>query len=685
MVEAVLSDSPLARLDLLRQRIVRWHERILAPGSGRVVRMSGPTIDPFSSEIVVAGQSFDSLDQPGSFRLHRVDRSTGRLIPICNVPGDQVDPRFSPRGGQLVFRQTRQGANRQEACLFDFATSEIQTLYGFEGSIEFAGWLPDASSIVLLAADAGVSLASVQGATVTEKARGAKPTWFPHIDDATNLPRRRLLLASPQGTVSKVESEANVWEACAAGNSAIAVIATDDPAEDDWYRADLRLISLRGTPDRVLYVPQRQLAGVSSNDEGTQVAIIEGLASDRGSLAGDLLLVDVETGAVRHIDTHGVDVTWTGWQGNKLVAAGIRSDDMVVLLIDKATGAAEIFSEMPGVNGGQRYPWLALLPAEAPRSVAVLLDVGNAERLAIVDNTPPEILVSLSTGDIERAIVDYGADRFRPVRWTASDGLEIEGWLHTPAGRGPFPLAMLIHGGPVMRWVPKSIIEFSLQASLAAEGFAQFMPNPRGSTGRGQSYAQAILRDMGGRDARDLLEGIDMLVAQGIADPDRLFVTGISHGGFMSSWLVTQDRRFKAAAAVSPITDWTSQRLTSDIPTFNKDFVGDPLDPLPSPVLYADGVTTKMLMIAGAKDRCTPPSQAEEFHKAVRLAGGASTLVLYPEEGHGIRSNMAASADHIARIIAFFEESIDPDARDLAAQSRGCGPDQQLPLAEASE
>jgi dipeptidyl aminopeptidase/acylaminoacyl peptidase len=234
--------------------------------------------------------------------------------------------------------------------------------------------------------------------------------------------------------------------------------------------------------------------------------------------------------------------------------------------------------------------------------------------------------------------------------------VQIDGFLHLPPGQGPFPLVMMIHGGPTMRWTPRSLLESPLQAALADRGFAQFMPNPRGSTGRGQAFAASILHDVGGRDALDLLEGVDSLIERGLADPGALYVTGVSYGGFMTSWLVTMDSRFKAAAAVSPITDWASQRLTSDLPTFNDLYIGRPEAGDPSPIRFADRVQTEMLMIAGAKDQCTPPAQAEEFHRAVRLAGGASTLVVYPQEGHGISANPAAMIDHIARVIGVFEK-----------------------------
>src|SRR3989442_8702912 len=95
-----------------------------------------------------------------------------------------------------------------------------------------------------------------------------------------------------------------------------------------------------------------------------------------------------------------------------------------------------------------------------------------------------------------------------------------------------------------------------LTAFLVSRGYAVLFPNPRGSSGRGQSFAQMVYGDMGGGDAQDIMSGIDALIERGIADPDRLGVTGGSYGGFMSTWLVGQTERFAAAVAVSPVTDW---------------------------------------------------------------------------------------------------------------------------------
>ena len=163
---------------------------------------------------------------------------------------------------------------------------------------------------------------------------------------------------------------------------------------------------------------------------------------------------------------------------------------------------------------------------------------------------------------------------------------------------------------------------------LVSRGYAVLHPNPRGSSGRGQDFARAVLGDMGGADTYDYLSGIDALVERGIADPARIGVAGGSYGGFMSAWLITQDQRFAAAVPMAPSTNWYSQHHTSNIPFFDTLFLADEprartgkfLDR--SPLLFADQVATPTLQTTGALDRCTPPGQAVEFHNALREVRG---------------------------------------------------------------
>jgi dipeptidyl aminopeptidase/acylaminoacyl peptidase len=233
--------------------------------------------------------------------------------------------------------------------------------------------------------------------------------------------------------------------------------------------------------------------------------------------------------------------------------------------------------------------------------------------------------------------------------WTAGDGLEIEGLLLRPReGSEPLPLIVGVHGGPTGCWSWSYTPFGALGALMAQEGYALFLPNPRGSAGRGQEFARANLGDMGGGDLQDILAGVDSLVEAGIADTNRVGITGGSYGGFMAAWAITQTDRFSCAVPLASVTDWRSFHHTTNIGRFDSLFLdADPFEvggeyEVRSPVVQAKHCKTPTLLIHGKEDLCVPVSQAQEMYQALVEAGCETELVLYPREGHGLMER-----DHI--------------------------------------
>jgi dipeptidyl aminopeptidase/acylaminoacyl peptidase len=230
---------------------------------------------------------------------------------------------------------------------------------------------------------------------------------------------------------------------------------------------------------------------------------------------------------------------------------------------------------------------------------------------------------------------------------------------------GPHPLVMQVHGGPVWHWRPMWLGSRWSILMLLKHGYAVFFPNPRGSSARGQEFARRVLGDVGGADTYDHLSGLDYLVSEGIADSARIGVTGSSYGGFMTSWLITQDSRFAAAVSVAPMTNNVSLHLISNIPQYAEMFLADRYNnPCGryferSPIMHAHKAKTPTLNICGAHDRCTPPEEAVQFHNALRLSGVESVLVIYPDEGHGVRK-FPATIDYASRVVGWFLAHMPP-------------------------
>jgi dipeptidyl aminopeptidase/acylaminoacyl peptidase len=460
-------------------------------------------------------------------------------------------------------------------------------------------------------------------------------------------------------------ADLNIWETAWCGPDAIAAIVSEGSSEDDWYRAQLARIDLKRAEVEMLYKPQAQLGSLSGSPDGRYVAVVEAVCSDRYLCAGKLLIVDSSGVGAQSIETLHVDVTFTTWRDNAhLLIAGIRHLETVVAELDLVAGGVseqwrseELYSQSPF------YP--QAVPC-GPKGFAMVVH-GFQQPQRVVRGEAGHVHTVVNLG---HAGTDAIARQLRPVepyRWAAPDGQEIEGWLMRGVGSKPAPLVMEVHGGPIWRWSPFFLGRSAYHFMLSELGYAFFWPNPRGSSGRGQEFARTVVGDIGGMDARDLLSGIDALVAAGIADAGRIGVMGASYGGFTTSWLITQDLRFSAAISVSPITNWVSHHLTCNIPYFDAySLASDYSDQgghyfTRSPITFAHRAKTPTLNICGALDRCTPSGQAREFHNALLHHGVETELVTYPTEGHGVRS-FPAIIDYAARIVDWFTWHL-PEAR----------------------
>ncbi len=249
--------------------------------------------------------------------------------------------------------------------------------------------------------------------------------------------------------------------------------------------------------------------------------------------------------------------------------------------------------------------------------------------------------------------------RAKVVKWQSSDGLAIEGILTVPPlelGKAPFKLVVYPHGGPHSRSALG--FDFTVQI-LAANGYAVLQPNFRGSSGYGQKFIDADRFDLGGGDLRDILAGVDDLIRQGVADKDRLFMYGISYGGFMTCWTVGQTHRFRAAVAQNAVTDLTMMWSLSDIQSWTEwEFGGRPWETPDkmrrhSPLTYADKVKTPTLVLHSRDDRRCPLPMGQAFHQALLANKVPTEMVIYPGEGHGIRQPRHRE-DVLRRLLAWF-------------------------------
>ena len=644
----------------LYEEIEAAYRRLAEPGFGRITAANDVRASPDGTTIAFRGGRLDALEGHASGRICLAAADGSGMRQVTHGPNEDSGPRWSPDGRTLSFLSDRAVAGSPQLYALEAGVlGEARRLTEAPGIVEHHEWSPDGTRILLLVAGHGAEQTDALGSG-TLGPQAEVPPWVPLVDSSENAGegRRSLhVLVVASGELRQASpDEANVWEAAWCGNDGVVAIVSEGAGESAWYGAELAHIDPAARTARTLRRTEVQLGWASGSPGGTHAAVVEAVCSDRVIVAGDLLLIDPGSGDPRTIDTSGVDVTWTAWRDDsRVLAVGVRGLEPVALDVDAASGTATEIWVGKGACGGSHYP--AASPVGSGRAFAAVVESWDtAPSVVIVDGGTTVTVADLATAGTaaRRAMI---GDR-RRVRWTAPDGLEIEGFLTLPAGEAPFATILHVHGGPI--WSFQDTAPADGVLALIAHGYAVFDPNVRGSTGRGQEFASLVVHDMGGGDVGDMLSGLDHLVAEGLADPDRLGIMGLSYGGFMASWLPTQDPRFKAAVAMSPVTDWYSERYGSNLGAWVGDFLDG--EPKPaggqyydrSPVLFAARDRTPTLLTAGRNDRATPPGQAIEFHNALVEQGVPTDVAVYPEEGHGVHS-FPALIDVTTRVVAWFQ------------------------------
>jgi dipeptidyl aminopeptidase/acylaminoacyl peptidase len=320
-------------------------------------------------------------------------------------------------------------------------------------------------------------------------------------------------------------------------------------------------------------------------------------------------------------------------------AAGVR-EDLPILEIMPSSFAVSLDGTIAFVGESATEPqelWLAQ-PGQQPKKLS---SFNNS--LSAFTVTKPEI-----------------------YKYKSFDGMEIEATLLKPAGydgqghdgKSKLPLIALIHGGPTGAW--ESNIEPWGQL-LVAHGYAIFYPNIRGSVGYGEKFIESNRADWGGGDFKDVMAGIDDLVAKGIADPAHLGIGGWSYGGYISEWAITQKTKypFKAAVTGAGMSNLVSEYGTEQHPSYDEWFWSVPYEKPEgflnsSPFLYLKNAKTPTLILQGDADTTDPLGQSQELYRGLKRYGVDTELVIYPREPHGFHEEKHL-LDRLNRIVAWYD------------------------------
>lgn len=611
----------------------------------------------------VAAAVFPAHSEAGSgyaSRIWRVSIDAGDAEQMTFGPGTDAMPRWSPTDDRLAFASNQPLAGRMSLFLLR-PGQEAVSLGAIEGSVQDAAWSRDGATIVALAVDEGGFGAATDGAI---RLAWSDPAPDPHVFRPDQGWRRLLRVDVETGGTEEVGPEGvAVWEFDLLDGSTAVALVSDDPSESGWYRSRLALLDLDGRTARDLWIPDRQVQGPVADPTGTRVAVLEGWSSDRGLVAGDIRIVALESGerllfdpGISDISSIGwldADTLWfAGWEGfgSRFGAIGLGGDVRWAAADEAIIGPSSFHARIEPVpsSGG----WVAIREAVRRPPEVVRRDDATGGTWTPLTKFNDEL-----SNDLD------GYPEVRQLEWAGAGGLPIRGLLLVPEGGPPFPTVAMIHGGPTWAW--KHMFDLGYALPLAAAGFAVFLPNYRGSTGRGQEFTRLNVGDPAGAEFDDILLGVDHCVSLGIAIPDRIGITGASYGGYLTGWAVCTTDRFAAGVMVSGIVDNLSCHLTCNHAFAEFICGGDHRDPRTlelfaerSPIAHVAGAKTPTLILHGSEDQCTPVGQAEELYQGLVLNGTPTELVVYPREGHGFRERDHAADAH-RRTIAWFERFLE--------------------------
>jgi dipeptidyl aminopeptidase/acylaminoacyl peptidase len=629
-------------------------------------------------------------DGPAWVELHvqPANATRGRAFVRGEVNVSQVE--FSPDGEWLTYVAKREDDEHRSLWAIPVNGGESVRLVEFESNIADYAVAPDGQRVAIVATqpeDEGRKKAKKKGykQEVFEEDSRPRQVWIAALPSLDPAPADPSADEPEESEPQPFEIDGSAFEvAWSPDGGRLALTLAASPRIDDRYmHRRIHVFDPSSGAQQAKLDNPGKLGPFAFSPDGNHVAMISA-ADPNDPKEGRLMLAASDGGDLRDLlpDLPG-HVQRMAW----------RDDSTVMFIADM--GAETEFGEVD-IKSGERKIHLAQgtggggkLPVLTRVNIA-----GVGKRVAFVGESPahPAEVFTLSPGEstpkrltnsnpwLDRVALA----RQEVIRHETRDGLELEGILIRPLEetQKPAPLMMIVHGGPESHVRNGWVTSYSRPGQLAAgAGYAVFYPNYRGSTGRGVEFSKTSQGDAAGKEFDDLVEAVDHLVAAGIADRNRVGITGGSYGGYATAWCSTRfSERFKAGVMFVGISNKVSKGLTTEIPVEDK-MVHTLFDPWTkwqfslerSPIYHVEKSRTALLIAGGTADSRVHPSQSLQLYRALKLIGKAPVrYVRYPGEGHGNR-NAAARDDYARRLIGWMDHFVRDLKQDLPPWDLGLG------------
>jgi len=593
------------------------------------------------------------------------DLSTGKTRQFTNGTAGESSPVFSPDGMLLAFVSSRSdplkgGSDdtpaKRQIWLIPVHGGEAYTLTAAPEGVRNYAWRHDGSVIFFTtreSPDKGVKARNDKlkkqkfDAVVKDKERYRNEIW--QIDIHTKKAKR--LYGGDYGLGSIAPSP---------DGAHIAYTTNLTGIPDDGDKTDIWLLDVASGTSRRLTSRQGSESSPQWSPDGGRILFSAPLATTKVPSQSELFIIPSSGGTPVNV-TKDFDRSVGGAQftpGGK---------DALVTVSDG------FYTHLYRLNIDKKSMTPLVKAPVNIRSFCIAKRAGTVASIQSSGSTLPDIFVMDINGEHARKITDVNPQlknfQLAPqevIHWKSADGMPVEGLLVKPLGYTPgerVPLIVSVHGGPHGRSTDGLTGGINHQV-LAAQGYAVLMTNFRGSSGYNAQFDGANFKDLGGGDYRDIMSGVDKVIAMGIADPARMGVMGGSYGGYMTDWIITQTDRFAAAVSMYGIFSLITDFSNSNIPTWElrylDDYYWDNFDIYlqHSPMYYVKNVRTPTLIMHGQADPNTFIANSNEMYQALKKMNAVVEYVTFPREGHGIGGEPNHALDKCRRAAGWFEKYV---------------------------
>lgn len=629
----------------------------------KIKGVQSPRLSPDGAWVAYTVTEADLDEEKTETRLWMAPIEGGAALPMTAEGASAGTPRWSPDGKYLSFLAARDGGKTQVWAL-DRRGGEARALTDVEQGVSGYTWSPDGGRLLLEIKDPEPEEAGEDG----EEERAPRPWVINRLqfkrDYAGYLDERRTHLyvfdlttdSLTQITSGPFDDGQAVWSP---DGRRVAFVSnrTDEP--DGNGNTDIWIAAADNTDQGATLLRVTQNPGSDSSPawspDGSMLAYVTVTEPDLIWYATNHLAVVQADGSGHRVLTSGLD-------RNVSDPAFTPDGASVVFLLEDS--AERHLARIDLADRRVRRT------VDGPRSVrGYHMNAGGAIALLISEpGLPGEVFASSGaqlrklTSVNDELIAGLKLAAVENVRFPSADGTEIEGFIYLPPGYEAglrYPTLLRIHGGPVSQYD----FRFNFEAQLfAANGYVVVMVNPRGSSGYGQAFSQAIWQDWGNKDYQDVMAGVDYAVAQGYADADRLGVGGWSYGGILTNYVITKTDRFEAAITGASEVLYVANYGHDHYQYQWEKELGLPWESRDaweriSPFNAVEKIVTPTLIMGGEKDWNVPILNSEQLYQALRRLGRTTQLVVYPGEHHGIR-RLSFQKDRFERYLAWYDKYV---------------------------